>query len=867
MAVRVTVYGTADMRQITRAREELDRLEKKAMSSAGGFTGAMARFSNSAQKAGEAMQSAGASMTRSLTVPLVAVGFALNKATENAAKDAQAQVILAGALRNNAGATDAVVKSTEAWITKQGELLGVSDDALRPALATLVGATKDVGKAQTLAGLAMDIAAARGVDVETASKALAKAYAGQTSQLTKLVPGIDQAAVKSKNFGAIMQSVSGIVGGQAAAAANTEAGARQRANVAMDEAVESLGYAFMPMMTQVTKMITTQVVPTIQKFADWFGRLDKGTQGFILNAGLMLAVLGPLVSVLGTVTSGIGAFAGGIAKMSSFAITGIGQIRNMVIVLTQAQGAAFAAETAGGRFALAIKGAATATWGFVTSLWAKISAGAASAATWVAETAATVASTVAKGAATAATWAMSAAQWALNAAMNANPIVLIVTLIAGLVAGLVWLWNTNEGFRNALTTAWNAIAATAGAVWNGIVGTVQWVGQTLMNWVKNFSLPGLLIKAFMSISDAVRKNWDKIVAFFQQAPGRIISALGDIGGKMLQVGKQIVDGLLDGIKNGWSAVTNWLGNAVNNVVDSVKSALGIHSPSRVFVDIGLNTTKGFAKGIRQGTTEAVTAAQSLANQVAGVSPDTATLSGKKAPALEQNALFLRDVQKSGTKVTKEMARQQAQTLRQFQKGIKGTGDVNKNSMTLAQSLAAGTKSPSDTTWTNPNTPSTPRNAGPTVAEIAKGFMQAWGAGEMASMDTKVTAASMLAGVTSQAQAMGTFVNNISKLRQGGLNKSVVNALLAAGPAQSGSQVAALASMSPEQIKAYNAQQAQEQRFANILADMKKNPGKTQHVNIAAGAVQVTVGAGAQTEDVSAALDQSIEKLVKELRAN
>lgn len=45
------------------------------------------------------------------------------------------------------------------------------------------------------------------------------------------------------------------------------------------------------------------------------------------------------------------------------------------------------------------------------------------------------------------------AQWLLNAAMNANPFVLIATLVAGLVTALVLLWNTNDGFREACISA------------------------------------------------------------------------------------------------------------------------------------------------------------------------------------------------------------------------------------------------------------------------------------------------------------------------------------------------------------------------------------------------------------------------------
>ena len=306
MAVKVTVYGTANMRQITAARAELDRLEKQATINAGGFRGAMTRMSDAATRTGEKMSAVGSSMTRNLTLPIAALGAGLYKATEAAAEDAKAQTVLASTLKNTAGATSASVKQTEDWISKQGKLLGVADDALRPALATLATATKDVTKAQSLASTAMDLAAAKGIPVEKAATAIAKAYSGQFGSLQRLIPGIDAAAIKNKDFGAVMDSVNKIVGGQAAAAANTEAGARQKANVALQESVEKLGTAFMPIMQQVTKLLTEQVVPVITRLADWFGKLDSGQKQLVIGVGIFLAALGPVVSVVGKVVQVVG---------------------------------------------------------------------------------------------------------------------------------------------------------------------------------------------------------------------------------------------------------------------------------------------------------------------------------------------------------------------------------------------------------------------------------------------------------------------------------------------------------------------------------------------------------------------------------
>lgn len=74
-----------------------------------------------------------------------------------------------------------------------------------------------------------------------------------------------------------------------------------------------------------------------------------------------------------------------------------------------------------------------------------------------------------------ATWLKNAAiaQRVLNVAMSLNPIGAVVAAIAGLIAVLVYLWNTNEEFRNAVTSAWDEIWNTAQWVFNGAVEVVE----------------------------------------------------------------------------------------------------------------------------------------------------------------------------------------------------------------------------------------------------------------------------------------------------------------------------------------------------------------------------------------------------------
>ena len=165
-----------------------------------------------------------------------------------AVEDEASQKQLAEALKNTTNATDAQIKSTEAYITKQQLAFGVADTKLRPALANLARATSDVGKAQELTNLALDISASTGRDLETVSLTLAKAYNGNIGALTKLGIPLDENIKKTKDFNVVQDELVRLFGG--AAKANTETYAGQLAIVTerVGELKESIGVALLPTM-------------------------------------------------------------------------------------------------------------------------------------------------------------------------------------------------------------------------------------------------------------------------------------------------------------------------------------------------------------------------------------------------------------------------------------------------------------------------------------------------------------------------------------------------------------------------------------------------------------------------------------------
>lgn len=195
--------------------------------------------------------------SRTAKIGLLALGGAALASAKAAAEDAAGQARLAGALRLNAGASKSAIANNEQWIASISRATGVADDELRPALGTLVRATGSVAKSQSALKTAMDISAATGKPLQTVSAALAKGYGGQTTAIGRLVPGLDQATLKSGDMTKIMGALNAKVGGEAARAAQTTSGQYAIMVNNFNEAKESVGVGLLPILTQLAVALAT----------------------------------------------------------------------------------------------------------------------------------------------------------------------------------------------------------------------------------------------------------------------------------------------------------------------------------------------------------------------------------------------------------------------------------------------------------------------------------------------------------------------------------------------------------------------------------------------------------------------------------
>jgi hypothetical protein len=220
------------------------------------------------------------------TAAIGALAVALADATKAAIEDAASANLLATNLRRTTGATDAVIAATEDWIATQGQLLGVADDDLRPALSRLARVTGDVTKAQKIVAQAMDISAATGKPLETVVQGLERAYSGNMTSLQRLLPEYRSMIKEGASFEDVMARIATVTGGAATDAANTAQGQFKRLSLAFNETKESIGAALLP--------VVEAVLPYLQQFAMW---AQNNPGAFLAIAGAIGAVAAAIVAV------------------------------------------------------------------------------------------------------------------------------------------------------------------------------------------------------------------------------------------------------------------------------------------------------------------------------------------------------------------------------------------------------------------------------------------------------------------------------------------------------------------------------------------------------------------------------------------
>lgn len=189
-----------------------------------------------------------------------------------------------------------------------------------------------------------------------------------------------------------------------------------------------------------------------------------------------------------------------------------------------------------------------------------------------------------------------------------------------------------KGVQGVLT----AVRGFFSGAWRNIVGGVRNFGTNIVSSVRGFmdtirlrimyaldgvkaffanawsAVTGGVRTAFSNIVSSVRSRLTSVIDLVKGLPGRITGALRNMGTLLLNAGRDLIRGFIRGI-------TGMAGNLISSIRSTitdrlpgfVKSALGIQSPSRVFMALGRDTAAGMALGISSGARDVQRAADGL----------------------------------------------------------------------------------------------------------------------------------------------------------------------------------------------------------------------------------------------------------------
>lgn len=437
------------------------------------------------------------------------------------------------------------------------------------------------GKTKDMIGQASDLAATFGGTTKEAVEALGSAFKGEFDPLEKYGISIKQSTINAelaargqdKLTGAALKQAQQIATtdlimkqaadtqGAFARESNTLAGQQQRLSASWENIKAQVGSALLPALTALAAVFNETVLPAISAAWTWLSQK-----------------LGPVFTqvkgYVDQVTASFGGKGGGLA------------------------GAVSTVQEIFGKVVDTVRPIVAALVGLVRDNWDRIVA-------WTRETFARAQSTIRDGLQAARTvvdtvLGIIRTLWDRFGADVLRIVRTVFETVAGVVRGAL---NIVQGIFRTITAA---LTGDWRGAWDGIKQIVRGAVDVVVSIVRG--LGGILATvaraAFNLLRDAAQAGVDKAVAAVKALPGLVKSGLGALGSFLYQAGRDLIQGLINGVGDMAGALVDKARGVVDGAISAAKSLLGINSPSRVFADIGRQVGAGLVVGLDGSRAEA-----------------------------------------------------------------------------------------------------------------------------------------------------------------------------------------------------------------------------------------------------------------------
>ena len=193
---------------------------------------------------------------------------------------------------------------------------------------------------------------------------------------------------------------------------------------------------------------------------------------------------------------------------------------------------------------------------------------------------------------TIATGAQAAAQWALNAAMSANPIGIVVVLLAALVGAIILAWNKSETFRKIVLTVWAAIQTAIKFAWEKVIKPVldflvRFFTVTIPNALRTFLAAN--DRVVKGVAGAIRSFWvDRVKPILDRVVGFFTVTIPNAWNRFRDAGARVFQAVAGTIRSFWN-------DRVKPIVDGIRTFFTSTLPGAFnsFRDKGVAAFKSF----------------------------------------------------------------------------------------------------------------------------------------------------------------------------------------------------------------------------------------------------------------------------------